>query len=191
MAQGGLSPRPETVGGRAAGWAPLRGSSGLSGCASTGKNSGIMSAIGTRAVWTFLLMSLLCACNRDSKPALASEPNGDGGESAEAKVYSPQQLRTALAADTGRAGALWGQAVTVKGVALSDPIATNSTTAQGIKEFVSVELADQAEGSGLGDVECLFKARPPGLKKGDTVTVTGTPDKTAPFFLLSDCAVQP
>ena len=142
---------------------------------------------------------LLAAC--DSKPVQGSADAGSSaGASAAAgakgagdvvnAVYSPSGLRTALVADGGRSGPLWGKTVTVKGVALNSPIPTNDTSDAGIDKFVSLELADAAGQGGLGDIECRFDSDQPSVKKGSTVTVTGTPDKDAVLILLNNCVVK-
>ena len=144
-----------------------------------------------------LLGSLLfVAC--DSKPesgaAVAGDAGADGAAAAEAaaatKVFSPSDLRTTLVSDSARSGPLWGQTVTVKGVALNNAVATNAASDAGIDKFVSLELADAVEEGSLGDIECRFDAGQPTVKKGSTVTVTGTPDKEAVLILLKNCAVK-
>ncbi len=148
---------------------------------------------------------LLLGCDSKSSPAA-----GDAGAAVEAvdgvaapgakgakgasdvvkAVYSPSGLRTALIADGARSGPLWGKTVTVKGVALSSAIPTNDASDAGIDKFVSLELADTSGEGGLGDIECRFEGDQPGVKKGATVTVTGTPDKDAVLILLKNCVVK-
>jgi hypothetical protein len=136
-----------------------------------------------------LLFSLM-ACDDKSKSGAETADAADPASAAASKVYSPSELRTTLVSDADRTSPLWGKTVTVKGVALNGAVATNDTSDAGIDKFVSLELADTAEEGGLGDIECRFESGQPAVKKGATVTVTGTPDKDAVLTLLSNCAVK-
>jgi len=135
---------------------------------------------------------LLAACDSKSNATSGADDAGAAKppDPALTKVYSPSDLRTTLVSDSDRTSALWGKTVTVKGVALNSAVSTNDTSDAGIDKFVSLELGDAAGEGDLGDVECRFDSGQPAVKKGATVTVTGTPDKDAVLILLKNCAIK-
>lgn len=140
---------------------------------------------------------IVIACDSKSSPDLGAAEARDAGADAAAaaaptaaKVYSPSDLRTTLVSDKARSGPLWGETVTVKGVALNTAVPTNDTSDAGIDKFVSLELADSPGQDTLGDIECRFDSGQPAVKKGSMVTVTGTPDKDAVLILLKNCSLQ-